>query len=146
MKEYLKKIFPPILLDIYRYTKKNKNEKSEYDEFLRLKKIPRYTKNTIHLFDKEIKYVDSASFRFMYDELFKKEIFSFKAQTDKPYIIDGGANIGLSVIYFKKLYPGAEIVAFEPDRKVYNILEYNINALNLKNVKLVNKGLWREEE
>jgi FkbM family methyltransferase len=40
-----------------------------------------------------------------------------------PYIIDAGANIGLSIIYFKKKYPNSKIVAFEPDKLIFNILK-----------------------
>lgn len=38
--------------------------------------------------------------------------------SEAPRIIDGGANIGLSVIYFKQLFPRSRTTAFEPDAKI----------------------------
>ena len=57
---------------------------------------------------------------------------------------DGGANIGLSTIYFKSLFPKSKIVAFEPDIKIFKILKENVESFGLKDVDLVNKGLWKE--
>ncbi len=94
---------------------------------------------------KKIKYVDAASFAFIYEELFYKQIYKFECSTSTPYIIDAGANIGLSIIYFKTLYPNAEIVAFEPDDKVFETLEYNIKGFDFSNVTLVKKALWNKE-
>lgn len=72
--------------------------------------------------------VDKSSFLFMYDEIFDKEIYKFKTESADPFIIDCGSNIGLSVIYFKKLIPHAEVLALEPDPKIFKILEKNIAA------------------
>lgn len=41
-------------------------------------------------------------------------------------IVDGGANIGLTSIYFARLYPDAEIFAVEPDPENFNLLVRNI--------------------
>lgn len=70
--------------------------------------------------------VDKSSFLFMYDEIFKKKIYTFDTTEQKPYVIDCGSNIGLSVIFFKQLFPHAEIVAFEPDPVIYQVLQKNI--------------------
>ncbi len=69
---------------------------------------------------------DKSSFLFMYDEIFGKEIYKFKTNAKTPFIIDGGSNIGLSVVFFKKLFPEAEVLAFEPDPDIYAILKKNI--------------------
>lgn len=62
--------------------------------------------------------------------MFNKEIYKFTTQNKIPYIIDCGANIGLSAIYFHRLYPQAEILAFEPDPAIFDILEKNVSAAN----------------
>lgn len=108
-------------------------------------KIPRYINGKFNFWGNSLSFIDSASFIFTYDELFNKEIYKFKAPNSMPFVIDCGANIGLSIIYFKKLYPEAEIVAFEPDNKVFETLQYNIGAFNFSNVTLVNKACWNEE-
>lgn len=145
MREIIKKIIPPILLDMYRDLRTDKEVKQEREVLLSLQEIPRFKENLISIGGMELKYVDSASFRFIYEELFHKEIYKFRSDSSAPLIIDAGANIGLGIIYLKKIFPGAEIIAFEPDIKVFRVLEYNINSLQLKNVRLINKGLWNEE-
>lgn len=44
----------------------------------------------------------------------------------KPLIIDAGANIGASVIWFTKYFPNAHICAFEPEHENFTILETNV--------------------
>lgn len=144
MKESIIKITPPILLDLYRHFKMSKSERTEKTNLINLRKTERFKENDINISGMHLKYVDSASFCFIYEELFKKEIYKFKADNDTPYIIDAGANIGLGIIYFKKLFPKAEIIAFEPDGKVFDILEHNINTLGFKNITLIKKALWND--
>ncbi len=47
----------------------------------------------------------------------------------KPLIIDAGANIGASSIFFAAAYKGSKIVAIEPERKNVEILKLNLNQL-----------------
>lgn len=139
MKKYLKKIIPPLFYDIKKSLKKkqiNINEK--------ISKIPRYKPFTTKLFEKDVFVPDSASFLFIYNEVFEKQIYKFTTNNPEPLIIDAGANIGLSVLYFKRLFPNAKIIAFEPDDNIYNFLQKNINSFELKNVELIKKALWKE--
>lgn len=64
----------------------------------------------------------------------------------KPYIIDCGANIGLSVIYFKQIAPDAIIEAYEPDIQNYTLLKKNVTSFGLQQVNLHNKAIWKEEK
>lgn len=111
---------------------------------IRLKK--RYTKVTTSLLGFPINMIDKSSFLYMYQEIFEEEIYKFISKNNKPKIIDCGANIGLSVIYFKKLYPESEIIAFEPDPKIFNVLQSNIKSGNFKNVELIKKGVSNKQE
>ncbi|UPS91684.1 FkbM family methyltransferase [Bizionia sp. M204] len=140
MKKY---ISPEIKALIKR--KLNKISLKSETEFEKLKRVPRYTKTSAVIDGFKLVIPDSASFLFMYDEIFRTEIYKFKTKNQSPYIIDGGANIGLATIYFKKLFPDAEIVAFEPDSYIYDILESNIKSCAFDTVKLIKKGLWNEE-
>jgi FkbM family methyltransferase len=117
----------------------------ENRELERIKKIPRFKKGNTKVLGKPLRFPDSASFLFIFDEMFRKEIYKFESQNKSPYIIDGGANIGLSIIYFKKLYPNAQIVAFEPDNEIFKDLEFNIESFGFDNIMLINKALWNEE-
>jgi FkbM family methyltransferase len=59
-----------------------------------------------------------------------------------PFIIDCGANIGLSVIYLKRLFPSARILAFEPDEKNFILLTKNIAAFGFENVEARQEAVW----
>lgn len=137
-KKVRKKLPPEIVQLLIRKFKK----KNEYDKMLDL---PRYTKTSIALFGVEIIIPDNASYHFMRKEIFDENIYRFKTENIKPYIIDGGANIGLASIYFKLLFPNADIVAFEPDPDIFNFLKSNIKTYAFDNIELIKKGLWNEE-
>jgi len=115
-----------------------------YNEFSALKKGS--IKKTSILFDKEVKITDSFWYLHSLNELFIEEVYKFTANNSKPKIIDCGSNIGLSIIYFKRLFPESEIIAFEPDNDIFNISEYNLNQFNICDVKLYQKAVWINEE
>jgi FkbM family methyltransferase len=77
-----------------------------------------------------------------YRELFCKEIYQFNCFTDSPIILDCGSNIGLSVLYFKTIYPHARVWAFEPDVHNFALLTKNIQSNNLQNVKAEPAAVW----
>lgn len=89
---------------------------------------------------------DIASFRLCYDELFRLEMYKFIAKTPNPYIIDCGANLGMSIIYFKELYPEAKILAFEADDHIFNFLQKNMESYNYTDVELINKAVWNSDD
>lgn len=53
-------------------------------------------------------------------------------QGKKALIIDAGANIGASVVYFASQYPESLIYAIEPEKNNYAILKLNSEKLNVK--------------
>jgi FkbM family methyltransferase len=112
-------------------------------ELRRVGKLPRFQAATVHhLFDQPFELVDGASFVFMYEEIIERETYRFVADNESPYIIDGGANIGLSVAYFKKAFPESRIKAFEADRPIFEVLQRNVASLKLSGVELFNQALW----
>jgi FkbM family methyltransferase len=52
-----------------------------------------------------------------------------RARGKRPVIIDAGANIGVSAIYFAKHYPDAVVVAVEPDPQNLDIARRNLNPV-----------------
>jgi FkbM family methyltransferase len=111
-------------------------------EAKRLQFLPRLTHTHAPLLGKQIALTDPYWYLFCYDEIFKEEIYKFKADSQSPFIIDCGANIGLSVIYFKHLYPNARIVAFEPDQVIFRVLQRNLDAFHLENVTIYPEAVW----
>jgi FkbM family methyltransferase len=96
------------------------------------------------LFGKNFEFVDGPGFLFLHDEIIEREIYKFSTDDPAPYIIDGGANVGLSVLYFKQLYPNASILAFEPDPDIFEVLKRNCRSYEFEAVKLSECALWVE--
>lgn len=99
---------------------------------------------THYLFGKQLYFYSPTELLHGLHEIFIEEIYLQKLKT-QPYIIDCGANIGLSIIYMKKLFPDAEIVAFEPDEVNFELLEKNINSFGYSNVSLKKEAVWIED-
>lgn len=58
-----------------------------------------------------------------------------------PHIIDLGSEVGISVCYFKSIYPNAQIEAFEPDPASYKLFTKNIEDNAMKKVITYNVAL-----
>lgn len=107
--------------------------------------MPRFQPTVTSIFGKPIEVPDSASFISTFHQIFEAQIYRFQPNTDRPFILDCGANIGLSVIYFKQLYPQSIIVAFEPDREIFETLCRNVASFGYDDVRFVNKAVWNSE-
>lgn len=114
-------------------------------EQARLATLPRYIPTEVMCNGKKIRIPDAASYLFIYNEMFRKEIYKFSVNKRNPLIIDCGANIGLSILYFKKLYPESSIIAFEADPAIFKYLQYNISKFDLSDINLLNQAVWKEE-
>lgn len=62
------------------------------------------------------------------------------ARGRRPVIVDCGAHIGLSVLWFSKMFPEAQIFAIEPNRENFTLLCRNTEGLT--NVTLMHGGIW----
>lgn len=122
-----------ILFDVL----KKKDDFAKIGRFVPYEKIFLGTRLYIH---------DKASFNLCNEELFQLEMYKFKASRPNPHIIDCGANLGMSVIYFKQLYPDASIIAFEADDYIFSFLKKNIKSYGYRDVELVNKAVWDCED
>jgi FkbM family methyltransferase len=71
-------------------------------------------------------------------EIFEGGEYGFACDRSDPLILDCGSHIGLSVAWFKQRYPGARIVAFEPDPPSFRLLQANVAANGLDDVELLN--------
>ena len=99
-----------------------------------------------YIFGTPFRFHHAASFAVTYKELFQDELYKFKpAISESGVILDCGANMGLSVLYFSLHYPNHQIIAFEPDAAIFEILQENVRNFNLSNVTLHQKAVWTEE-
>ena len=110
-------------------------------KFLFLTKILNIKIYNDTIFGLKINVLNYPAFIYMFEEIFIRGDYYFIAKTDAPLIIDCGSNIGVSLLFFKKLYPKSKIIAFEPDKKAYGVLEKNVKVNNFINVELFNKAV-----
>ena len=59
-----------------------------------------------------------------------------------PVIIDAGANVGLSAVFYANRFPNARIIAIEPEPSNYEMLKRNV--VPYSNVTPVQAALWKE--
>jgi len=88
---------------------------------------------------------DGPNFYVLYKDLIVKQIYQFQALRPDPFILDCGSNIGVSILYFKRLYPKARIIGFEPDPTVVRVLEENVRVNKLADVQIVQAAIGGSE-
>jgi FkbM family methyltransferase len=72
--------------------------------------------------------VDAASFLSQYYDIYGQGTYAVEFDSSVPRILDCGANIGMSVLYWKSIAPDAVITAFEADADIANVLASNLRA------------------
>ncbi|MBP5204367.1 FkbM family methyltransferase [bacterium] len=92
-----------------------------------------------------ITYFNDKELDLIQKEIFTNKIYDVEISNDSPIIIDCGAYLGLSIVYFKKRYPNSKIIAFEPNPNVFPFLEENVTCNRLENVTLYNVALGRKK-
>lgn len=120
-----------------------KSEKSYDYYFKRYRYFPRFVEQKLKFFDYDLVIPDAVSFAYQVKEIFQDEHYKFKSSTEEPIIIDCGANIGLSILFFKKLYPNSKVYAFEADPKIFGYLKQNLESNSIKDVNIFNKAVWK---
>jgi FkbM family methyltransferase len=106
----------------------------------------RYQTGEIRFFGVDFSYVDATSLMAGLREIYIDECYKFEASNQEPRIIDCGANVGLSVFYFKHLYPLAKIQAFEADPVICAALRTNVTSAGFSDVDVHNRAVWVANE
>lgn len=80
----------------------------------------------------------------LYNEILVSKEYSFSiVDLCANTIVDAGANIGLSSIYFATQYPNAAIVALEPEASNFSLLCKNVAPYS--NIIAINAALWNTD-
>src|SRR5574337_1255332 len=74
----------------------------------RFAKAPRYIPGRLTVLNWDLEYVDGKALVSSLETLVLKGWNNFAPKTDQPVILDCGANIGLSVLNYKRQFPKAE--------------------------------------
>jgi FkbM family methyltransferase len=96
------------------------------------------------ILDLDCYYFDSVIFLRLFQDILVSQTYQANITSEVPTIIDCGSNIGMSILYFKVMYPRANIIGFEPNPDQYAILEKNIAANGFDNVVVHQKAVGDE--
>jgi len=96
-----------------------------------------------HVFGQTIHFGDYSIFTLVFGEVYLSGVYYFPTGIKAPLIIDGGANIGVSVAYFKTIYPGCRVLAFEPNARNFELLQRTVQANGWTNAEIYPYGLHR---
>jgi FkbM family methyltransferase len=99
----------------------------------------------VRCLDYSVAINDGRNFYTLYKDIFIHRIYHFEASCRDPVILDCGSNIGMSILYFKHVYPQARIIGFEPDPAIFPYLEENTAMRGLTDVRLVQAALGLQE-
>jgi len=91
---------------------------------------------------KFVKILDYRLFITLFETIFIYDEYYFISDKPDPLVIDCGANIGMSTLYLKLLYPQAKIVALEPDPTTYKVLNENILTNKMTEIEVLNKAVF----
>jgi FkbM family methyltransferase len=94
----------------------------------------------------KVAFQNPSVLRFLFREIFVESAYYFETRTTQPVVIDAGANIGMATLYFKKLYPDARVICFEPDPDNFPLLKRNLEGNGLAGVELHQVALSDSEE
>lgn len=78
------------------------------------------------------------------DQLLLRRLHDFVPTRPRPRIIDCGANIGLSVLHFRRQYPDARLTAFEPDPEFLPVLHRNLERNGAGEVEVIPAAVWTQ--
>ncbi len=76
------------------------------------------------------------------DQILIRRLNDLSPDNDQPVILDCGANIGFSVLHYKRCFPRAKIVAFEPDPQFAPLLRSNLARNGATDVEVVEAAAW----
>lgn len=93
----------------------------------------------------EIEFSDKRGLFTAFLEIFVSQDYYFNVEEKHPAILDCGSNIGLSVLFLSRLYPDANIIAFEPNAAMKSLLDRNIIRNNIKNVTTYPHAVFDKE-
>ncbi len=90
----------------------------------------------------DFEYVDPRQLRVQFEEIFIGRQYAFSADRPDPVIIDCGANVGLSAVWFKLNYPECQLTVYEADPDLAKISEANLKRAGFEDVSIRHEAVW----
>ena len=110
----------------------------------RFKDVPRLTPGRAQILGWDIEFPNAATAWHALEVQVLARINDFQADHPRPRILDCGANIGISVLNYKRQYPEARITAFEPDPDFLPLLRRNLERNGAADVEIIDAAAWIE--
>lgn len=79
----------------------------------------------------------------VFREVFLFGLYTFNMESAPRIIVDAGANIGLSSIFFSERFPGATVYAIEPEGTNFVALKRNVQGYF--NIRPMQTALWNRD-
>ena len=109
-----------------------------------LVRLQRFVPGNVRMLGWDLDYVDSHALWSCIDVLVYKRWNDFVTTKKAPVILDCGANVGISVLNYKRMYPDARITAFEPDPAIVKVLKRNLAANDAGDVTIIEAAVWTQ--
>ena len=90
----------------------------------------------------DLEYGDLLTFCPQWEDIFVERSLAFEAAVPNPRILDCGANVGLSSLFYTREYPQARITAYEADPDVATQLSRNLRVNHAAHVDVVSSAVW----
>ena len=94
-----------------------------------------------NIFGRKVSFFNYKDFIGLFEEIFIGREYYFETKSAAPRIVDCGSNIGMSVIYFKWIYPEAAITAIEADPDTFAMLKKNVEDTRFNGISLLNNAV-----
>jgi len=107
--------------------------------------VPRHTPGEIVLDGYRLAYADLLTLCPQWRDIFVDGALRFTSASNRPRILDCGANIGLAALYFKHLYPQARITAYEADPALAALCRRNLTSNGAGDVDVDAVAVWAHE-
>jgi FkbM family methyltransferase len=90
--------------------------------------------------------VSAGLLRAQFAEIFIARQYAFRPEASQPVIVDCGANVGLSAIWFRLNYPTCHLTVYEADPDLANILIRNLERAGLNDIEVRKEAAWVRNE
>jgi FkbM family methyltransferase len=79
----------------------------------------------------------------VFQEVMIHKQYDIPALKNVEYVLDCGANVGLTSVYLLRKYPKARVIAIEPDPENFAIASFNLKPYG-ERCQLLNAAVWHE--
>ena len=76
------------------------------------------------------------------EDIYLNDGYRFEPGRPCPRIIDGGGNVGLSALWFRRAYVDAEIIVYEPDPRLVDTMKSNLANAGAGDIQIESSALW----